>query len=79
MKNPNSSKGDPFANKMQVNFNMLGALVLNGIAGEVYCTHVVTIDEAGGLKGMMEFLKKLSQPGYFSDTICDSTVFRFRT
>jgi hypothetical protein len=57
MKNPNSSKGNSFADKVQVNFNMLGALVLNGIAGEVCCTHIVTIDKASRLKRMAELLK----------------------
>jgi hypothetical protein len=79
MKNPNSSKGDPFVDKVQVNFNMLGALVLNGIAGEVYYTHIATIDKASGLKRMVELLKKLAEPGNFSNTIDNGTVFSFST
>jgi hypothetical protein len=49
MKNPDSSKGDSFTDEVQVNLNMFGALVLNGVAGEVDCANIVAVDEAGGL------------------------------
>jgi hypothetical protein len=55
---------------------MFGALVLNWVGGEVDSTDVVAVDEAGSLK-RMEFLEKLSEPGNFSDTICNSAVFNF--
>jgi hypothetical protein len=62
---------------VEINFHMFGALVLNRVGGEVDSTDIVAVDEAGGLKGMVEFLEKLPEPGNFSDTICNSAVFSF--
>jgi hypothetical protein len=56
---------------------MFGVLVLNWVGGEVDSTNVVVVDEAGGLKKMVEFLEKLPEPGNFSDTNCNSVVFSF--
>jgi hypothetical protein len=49
VENPDSPKGNPFADEMQVNFNMFDAFVLNGVAGEVDCANIVIVDEAGRL------------------------------
>jgi hypothetical protein len=51
---------------MEVNFHVLGALVLNWVGGEV--------DSTDSLERMVEFLKKLPEPGDLSDTVCNSTV-----
>jgi hypothetical protein len=34
MKDLDSTNGDPFADKMQINFHVLGALMLNRVGGE---------------------------------------------
>jgi hypothetical protein len=53
---------------------MLGALMLNGVGGEIYGTDVVAIDEACRRQRLVEFLKKLPEPGDFSNTICNGTI-----
>jgi len=45
MENMNFTEGDTFSNKVAVDLNMLGPLMLNKIAEEIYCTDVVTIGE----------------------------------
>jgi hypothetical protein len=76
MKNTNSTKDNPFADEMEINFHVLGALVLNRV-GDVDSNDVVAVDEAGNVERLVEILKKLPEPRYLSDTICNSSVFSF--
>jgi hypothetical protein len=62
MKDPDNTNGDPFADKMQINFHVLGALMLNRVGREVDRGDIVTVDKASCLERMVEFLKKLSKP-----------------
>jgi hypothetical protein len=43
----NVPDGNALADKVKINLNMLGALVLNGIGGEVDDADVVTVDQSG--------------------------------
>jgi hypothetical protein len=45
MKDADLTDGDLFSDKVKINLHMLGALVLNGVVGEVYNTYVVAVDE----------------------------------
>jgi hypothetical protein len=47
MKNSNVTEGDLLLNKMEIDLNMFRLLMLHRIAGEVYSTDVVTIDQGG--------------------------------
>jgi hypothetical protein len=49
VENSDSPKSNPFTDEVQVNFNMFGALVLNGVAGEVDCANIVAVDEPARL------------------------------
>jgi hypothetical protein len=77
MKNTDNTKGNPFKDEMEINFHVLGVLVLNWVGGEVDSTDVVAVDEAGSVERMVEFLKKLPEPGDLSDTICKCSVLSF--
>jgi hypothetical protein len=77
MKNTDSTKGNPFTDEMEINFHVLGVLVLNWVGGEVDSTDVVAVDEAGSVERMVEFMKKLSEPRDLSDTICNCSVLSF--
>ena len=59
MKNTDGSNGDPFSDEVEVDFHVLGALMLNGVGGEVDGADVVAVDEAGRLQRVMKFLEKL--------------------
>jgi hypothetical protein len=44
------TNGDPFLEEVEVDFHVLGALMLNGVGGEVDGVDVVTVDEAGRIQ-----------------------------
>lgn len=50
MKNPNVTEGDLLSNKMEINLYMFCSLMLHWIAGEIYCTDVITIDQSGSAR-----------------------------
>jgi hypothetical protein len=52
---------------MEINFHVLGALVLNRV-GDVDSTDVVAVDEADNVERLVEILK----PRDLSDTICNA-------
>jgi hypothetical protein len=41
------SDGDALTDKVEINLNMLDALMLDGVGGEVYRTDVITVDQGG--------------------------------
>jgi hypothetical protein len=58
----NVPKGNVSADKVKINPNMLGALVLNGVGGEVDNADVVAVDHSGLRQGAVELHKQLSKP-----------------
>ena len=57
MKKSNLSLADFLPNKMYVNFNMFGPLVLNWVAGQINSANVVTVNNRGFKRRVMEFEK----------------------
>jgi hypothetical protein len=49
--------GYAFSHEVEINLDMLGALVLNGVGGEVDNIDVVAVDECALCQQCMEFLK----------------------
>ena len=47
MKHTNSTNSNAFSDEVEVDFHVLGALMLNGVGGEVDGADVVAVDEAG--------------------------------
>jgi len=62
MKHTDSPKGDPFPNEVEVDLHVLGALMLNGVGGEVDGADIAVVDEGGSLQGVVQLLEKLLQP-----------------
>jgi hypothetical protein len=60
MKNSNVTEGDLLLNKMEINLNMLRPLMLHRIAGEIYSTDVVAIDQGGTVRRVLELKEQLS-------------------
>jgi hypothetical protein len=77
MKNPNVIEGYLASNKMEINLNMLRPLMLHWIAGEVYSTDVVTVDQGGTARWVAKLKKQLMQPSSFNNTIRHITIFSF--
>jgi hypothetical protein len=62
---------------MKINLQMLRALMLNGVGGEVHDADVVAIDESAVRWQSLELMQELAQPGGLSHTIGDCTVLGF--
>ena len=62
MQDPCFAKRHPITHKMQVNLDMLGALMLNRVCREVDGGDVVTVDHRGARWRLMELAEKLAEP-----------------
>jgi hypothetical protein len=56
MKNTNFTEGHALANKVKINLNMFGALMLDVVGGHVDSTDVITINLGCAAQWDMEFL-----------------------
>jgi hypothetical protein len=50
MKDLNLAKGDLLPNKMEINLNVLRALMLEWVGGEINNTNVVIVDQRGTVR-----------------------------
>jgi hypothetical protein len=62
MKNPHISDDDPLANKVEIELNMLRALMLDGVGGQVHGADVVTIDKSAPRQWTVQLLEQLTKP-----------------
>jgi hypothetical protein len=79
MEDANLIDGDLFSDEVKINLHMLGALVLNGVAGEVNGTYVIAIDERTPRRRRLELQQQLAQPGGLGHTVGDDAVLGLRT
>ena len=79
MKNANSSYNNTLPNKVKINLNMFGALMLYGIGRHVDSTDVVVLNQGSPVNGCMQLNKKLAQPRNLCDSIGNSSVFGLGT
>jgi hypothetical protein len=57
VKNTNVPDGNALADKVKINLNMLDALVLNEVGGEVDGADVVAVDQSGPRQGTVQLHK----------------------
>jgi hypothetical protein len=69
VKNANSSTGDPFADEVEVDFDMLRALVLDGVGGEVDGADVVAEDQGARGQRAVELMEQLTEPNRLSHAV----------
>jgi len=50
MKDPSMTECNFLSNKMEIDLYMFRSLMLHWIAGEIYCTDVITIDQSGSAR-----------------------------
>ena len=79
MKDTKITNGNPLPDEVEVNLNMLGALMLNRIGGHVDGADVVTIHQCGLAEGGVQLLQELTQPGSLGDTISHYAILNFCT
>ena len=73
------TKGNPFPNEVEIDLNVLGALMLNQVGGHVDRADIVAIYQRGTTKRSMEFLKELVQPCSLGHTIGHCTILGLDT
>jgi len=57
VKDPDVSNGNPLADEVEINLDMLRTLMLNQIGGEIHSTYIVTIDKCGPFERTVKFQK----------------------
>jgi hypothetical protein len=63
-----------FSNEVKVDLDMLCALVLNGVVGEVDGADVVTVDDCALQQWSMKLLVELLEPTGFSHAIGNDAI-----
>jgi hypothetical protein len=77
MKDADLTNDNLLSDEMKFNLDMLRALMLNGVGGEVHSADVVTVDESAAQCQSLELMQELAQPGGLSHTIGYGTVLSF--
>ena len=77
--NSNITELDPLANKMNVQFDVFGALVMNWVDRHVYLRDIVAVCDGGFGDRALELAEQLTKPDALRHGIGDSAVFSFGT
>jgi hypothetical protein len=77
MKDAHVAETDAFSDEMQVDFDMLRALVLYRVSGEVHHADVVAVDDRGLTRWAAKLAKQLAEPPRLGDDVGDDSVLRF--
>ena len=79
MKDTKITNSHALSNKVEINLDVLGTLMLNRIGGHVDSTDVITINQFGVAKGSVELLNELAQPCSLSNSISHCVILSFIT
>jgi len=79
VKDPDVSNGNPLADEVEINLDMLRALMLDGVGGEVHIADVVAVDEGATMKRLVELEEELAQPGHLSHAVRHGAVLGLST
>jgi len=79
VKDPDVSNGNPLADEVEINLDMLRALMLDGVGGEVHIADVVAVDEGAATKRLVELEEELAQPGRLSHAVSHGAVLSLST
>jgi len=79
VQNADFTKGDSLSDKVQIDLNMLGSLMLNQVGGEVNGADIITINHCSAMKWTAKLYQELAQPAGFGDSIRDYSIFRLCT
>jgi hypothetical protein len=63
------------SDKMKINLHMLGALMLNGVGGEVHDADVVAVDKCVLRRRGLELIEQLSQPSGLNHAVGNDMIF----
>jgi hypothetical protein len=71
---PLGEDGNALVDKVKINLNMLGALVLNGVGGEVDDAYVVAVDQSTPRQGAVQLHKQLMKPACLCHAVGHNAV-----
>jgi hypothetical protein len=60
----NVPDSNALTDKLEINLNMLGAPVLNGVGGEIDSADVVAVDQSGPQQGVVQLHKQPTKPAH---------------
>jgi hypothetical protein len=79
VKDTNVPDGNALVEKVKIDLNMLGELVLNGIAREIDSADVVVVDQSDQWQGVVQPHKQLSNAPRLYHTVGHGAVLRLNT
>jgi hypothetical protein len=74
MKDGNLADGNLLSDKMKINLHMFGALMLNGVGGEVHGVDIVTVDKGAPRRRGLELVEQLTQRSGLSHATGNDTI-----
>jgi hypothetical protein len=74
MEDADLTDGNLLSDKMKINLHILGALMLNGVGGEVHGVDIVAVDKCAPRRRGLELVERLTQPGGLSHTVDNDTI-----
>ncbi|CAN6227318.1 unnamed protein product [Urochloa humidicola] len=78
MDNANVADSNPLPDEVEINLDMLHALILNWVGGEVHNSDIVT-DKCGSCQWAMELQKQLRQLACLRHTISNNPILGLNT
>jgi hypothetical protein len=57
MEDTDLTDGDLLSDKIEINLHMLGALMLNGVGGEVHSADIITTDKVAPRRQALELME----------------------
>jgi hypothetical protein len=79
MEDAELTDGNLLSDKMKINLHMLGALMLNGVGGEVHGADIVAVDKCAPRRRGLELVEQLTQPSGLSHAVGNGTILGLST
>jgi hypothetical protein len=74
MEDADLTDGNLLSDKMKINLHMLGALMLNGVGGEVHGADTIAVDKCAPRRWGLELVEQLTQPDGLSHAVSNGTI-----
>jgi hypothetical protein len=75
MEDADLTGGNILLDKIKINLHMIGALMLNGVDGELHGADIVAVDEGAPRRRGLELMGQLTQTGGLSHAVGNGTIF----
>jgi hypothetical protein len=74
MEDADLTNGYLLSDKMKINLHMFGALMLNGVDGEIHGTNIVAVDKCAPRRRRLELMEQLTKPCGLSHAISNGAI-----